>query len=162
MTDSQPTTRTKTAGDKAVPPAPMPRDRKGWRVAPAPDGRGTPDEHKPAPPHRWRGLWIFFIVLLALNWLSVLVFQPSGQTRVTVPFSPYFLNQVQNKQVTSITTKGDTIDGTFKTKVRYPPTDKTATATTLFATQIPTFWNSNDLVSQLRAQGVQVNAKNPS
>jgi cell division protease FtsH len=140
----------------------MPRDKQGWRVAPAPDGRGTPDEHKPPPPHRWRGLWIFFVVLLALNWLSVLVFQPSGQPRVTVPFSPYFLKQIQDKQVSSITTKSDTIDGTFKTKVRYPPNDKTATETTLFATQIPSFWNSNELVSQLQSQGVEVNAKNPN
>jgi hypothetical protein len=37
---------------KAVPPSPMPRDKQGWRVAPAPDGRGTPEEHKPTPPHR--------------------------------------------------------------------------------------------------------------
>jgi cell division protease FtsH len=140
----------------------MPHAKQGWRVAPAPDGRGTPDEHKPAPPHRWRGLWIFFIVLLALNWLSVLVFQPAGQPRVTVPFSPYFLHQVQDKQVASITTKSDTIDGTFKAKVRYPANDTKATPTTLFATQIPSFWNSNDLVSELTAQGVQVNAKNPN
>jgi cell division protease FtsH len=160
--DSQLTPRSSTGSDKSVPPAPMPRDKQGWRVAPAPDGRGTPDEHKPAPPHRWRGLWIFFVVLLALNWLSVLVFQPAGQPRVTVPFSPYFLNQVQNKQVASITTKSDTIDGTFKTKVTYPAGDTKATPTTLFATQIPSFWNSNDLVSELVTQGVQVNAKNPS
>jgi len=121
-----------------------------------------PDEHKPPPPHRWRGLWIFFIVLLALNWLSVLIFQPAGQPRVTVPFSPYFLNQVENKQVASITTKSDTIDGTFKSKQRYPANDTNATPTTLFATQIPSFWNSNELVNELQAQGVEVNAKNPN
>ena len=121
-----------------------------------------PDEHKPTPPHRWRGLWIFFLVLLALNWLSLLVFQPAGQSRVTVPFSPYFLNQVHDGKVSSITTKSDTIDGTFKSKVTYPANDKNATPTTLFATQIPSFWNSNDLVSELQSQGVQVNAKNPN
>jgi len=163
VSDSQLTPRSSTDSDnKSTSRAPMPRDRQGWRVAPAPDGRGTPDEHKPTPPHRWRGLWVFFIVLLALNWLSVLVFKPAGQPRVTVPFSPYFLNQVQDGQVTSITTKNDTIDGTFKTKVTYPAGDTKATPTTLFATQIPSFWNSNDLVSELRSQGVQVNAKNPS
>ena len=42
-----------------VSPSPMPRDKQGWRVAPAPDGRGTPDEHKPRPPHRLRGFWLF-------------------------------------------------------------------------------------------------------
>ncbi len=162
MSNSDLTTRTSNGGEKAVPPAPMPRDKQGWRVAPAPDGRGMPDEHKPTPPHRWRGLWIFFLVLLALNWLSLLVFQPAGQSRVTVPFSPYFLNQVHDGKVSSITTKSDTIDGTFKSKVTYPANDKNATPTTLFATQIPSFWNSNDLVSELQSQGVQVNAKNPN
>jgi len=61
------------------PPSPMPRDKKGWRVAPAPDGRGLPDDHKPRPPHRVRGFWIFVVALLAVNWLSVLVFQPGAQ-----------------------------------------------------------------------------------
>jgi cell division protease FtsH len=140
----------------------MPRDKQGWRVAPAPDGRGMPEEHKPPPPHRWRGLWIFFVVLLALNWLSVLVFQPSSQPRVRVPFSPFFLNQVQAGHVTSISATSGAINGTFKTKVRYPANDKSATPTTLFATQVPSFWNTNALTTELKTQNVQVNAKNPS
>jgi cell division protease FtsH len=153
----------KPTGDKAIPTSPMPRDKRGWRVAPAPDGRGMPEEHKPTPPHRWRGLWIFFLILLALNWLSVLVFQPSSsEPRVTVPFSPYFLDQVTAGQVVSISSKSGTIDGTFKSKVRYPPDDKNATPTTLFATQVPSFWNTNQLTTELREQNVQVNAKNPN
>jgi cell division protease FtsH len=144
---------------RAVPPSPMPRDKQGWRVAPAPDGRGLPDQHKPQPPHRLRGFWIFLFVLLALNWISVLVFQPSGQSRVQVPFSPYFLNQVQARQVKSISSKGDTIDGTFASKVRYPSSDAKATPTTLFSTQVPSFWNNAQLSDLLRAEKVQVNAK---
>jgi cell division protease FtsH len=149
-------------GEKTVPPAPMPRDKHGWRVAPAPDGRGLPDEHKPPPPHRWRGLWIFFLVLLALNWLSVLVFQPSSQPRVRVPFSPYFLNQLKAGQVASISSTSGAINGTFKKKVRYPANDENATPTTRFATQVPSFWNTNELTSELQGQHVQVNAKNPN
>ena len=57
-----------------------------------------PDEHKPRPPHRWRGFWIFFVVLLAVNWLFVLFLQPPGQRRVVVPFSPYFLSQLEEQQ----------------------------------------------------------------
>src|SRR5579864_1911802 len=148
--------------DKAVPPAQMPQDKGGWRVAPAPDGRGMPDEHRPPPPHRLRAFWIFFLVLLALNWLSVLLAQPSGQPRVTVPFSPYFINQVQAHQVRSISSKGDTITGTFVTKVRYPANDAKATPTTLFATQVPSFWSSAELTSLLQSNNVQVNAKNPN
>jgi cell division protease FtsH len=137
----------------------MPRDKRGWRVAPAPDGRGTPDEHRPTPPHRLRMFWIFVLVLLALNWLSVLVAQPGAQPRVQVPFSPYFLNQLQAGQVKSITSKGDTIQGTFKTKVRYPSTDTRAVATTLFSTQVPSFWTTAQLANLLRSEGVQVNAQ---
>jgi cell division protease FtsH len=140
----------------------MPRDKQGWRVAPAPDGRGMPEEHKPTPPHRWRGLWMFFLFLLALNWLSVLVFQPSTQTRVKVPFSPFFLKQLEAGKVASISSTSGAINGTFKTKLRYPADDKNATPTTLFATQVPSFWNTNQLTTELQGQGVQVNANNPN
>src|ERR1700758_1033279 len=147
--------------NKAVPPAPMPQDKGRWRVAPAPDGRGMPDEHKPRPPHRVRGFWIFLAALLAINFISVLMAQPSGQPRVKIPFSPYFLRQVQAGRVESIFSKGDTISGTFKSKVVYPPRSKT-TATTLFSTEVPTFWDNTALTAQLRAKGVQVNAENPT
>ena len=113
--------------DKAVPPAPMPHDKRGWRVAPAPDGRGMPEEHKPQPPHRWLAFWIFFIALLAINWAFVLIAQPGRQPRVSVPFSPFFIQEVQGGQVKSISTKGDQVQGTFTTKVRYPPSDQSAT-----------------------------------
>ena len=139
----------------------MPRDKQGWRVAPAPDGRGMPEQHQPRPPHRLRGFWIFVVALLAVNWISVLAFQPSAQPRVKVPFSPYFLQQVQAGEVKSISSKGDTIQGTFATKVRYPPSDRKATPTTLFSTEVPTFWNNAALTQLLRSKGVQVNAQNP-
>jgi cell division protease FtsH len=140
----------------------MPRDQRGWRVSPAPDGRGTPDEHKPPPPHRLRGFWLFFIGLLALNWIFVLLFQPSTATRVKVPFSPYFLDQVAKGQVSSISSRSGAIDGTFKSKVRYPPNDQKATPTDQFSTQVPSFWNTNELTTQLSEQKVTVNAKNPN
>jgi cell division protease FtsH len=147
---------------KALPPSPMPRDQQGWRVAPAPDGRGMPEEHKPRPPHRLRSFWILVALLLALNWISVLVLQPSAQPRVKVPFSPYFLQQLQAGQIKSISSKGDTIQGTFTTAVRYPPGDSKATSTTLFSTEVPTFWNSAALTTSLQSKGVQVNAQSTS
>jgi len=142
--------------------APMPRDEGGWRVAPAPDGRGMPEEPKGPPPHRQRWFWWFLLLLLVINWGAVLMAQSGGQPRVKVSFSPYFLDQVVAGQVASISSTSGAIDGTFKTKVRYPPTDQNATPTTLFDTQVPSFWNTNDLTAQLRAQKVQVNAKNPN
>jgi cell division protease FtsH len=144
------------------PASPMPRDRRGWRVAPAPDGRGMPDEHKPTPPHRWRFFWIFAIVLLALNVLSVVVAQPGSQPRVDVPFSPYFLRQLDAGHVKSITSKSGTIQGTWTVALKFPANDSKATATTLFSTQVPSFWNTAALTRELEAKNVQVNAKNPN
>jgi cell division protease FtsH len=58
--------------------------------------------------------------------------------------------------------KSATIDGTFASKVLYPPDSRTATPTTLFSTQVPSFWNNASLTALLQARGVQVNAENPN
>jgi cell division protease FtsH len=139
----------------------MPRDKRGWHVAPAPDGRGMPEQRPSAPPpHRRMGFWWFVLALIALNWLSLLVFQPgSGEPRVKVPFSPYFLEQVKAGQVGSISSKGNTVEGKYKAKLRYPPSDQKAKPTKLFATEVPTFWNGDQLSALLQEKGVQINAK---
>ena len=143
---------------------PMPRDKRGWQVAPAPDGRGMPEQAPTGPPaHRRPGFLWFVLILIAVNWLSLLLYQPtSSQPRITVPFKPFFLQQVQSGKVKSISTKGDTIQGTLKAKVRYPAHDKKATPTTLFATEVPTFWNDNQLAALLKEQNVNINAKSTS
>jgi cell division protease FtsH len=142
----------------------MERDKRGWQVAPAPDGRGMPEKAPSGPPVHRRPTFLWFVVvLIAVNWLSVLFFQPSsGQPRVTVPFNPFFLTELQAGEVKAISTKGDTVQGTFKTKLRYPPSGKKATETTLFATEIPTFWNDTQLSALLKEKGVQINAKSTS
>ena len=147
---------------KDVPPAPLPRDQEGWRVAPAPDGRGMPSRGKPRPPHRIGAFWIFVLVLLALNWASVLVARPSTEPRVKVPFSPFFLQQLDAGHVKSIASTSDTIAGSFDTQLRFPPGDRHATPTTLFSTQVPSFWNNATLTRALQAKGVEVNARNPN
>ncbi|HXB65702.1 MAG TPA: ATP-dependent zinc metalloprotease FtsH [Solirubrobacteraceae bacterium] len=147
--------------ERTNPHPPLPRDKRGWQVSPSPDGRGMP-EHAPTgpPPHRMRGFWYFVLALLALNWLSLLFFAPSGgEPRVTVPFSPYFLEQVKGGAIGTIASKGDTIEGKFKTKLRYPADDKKATPTKLFATQVPSFWNGSELSALLQEKGVRINAE---
>jgi cell division protease FtsH len=163
MPDRERKVRESSSQETGGPRTPrMPQDKGGWRVAPAPDGRGMPEQHKPTPPHRWRGFWIFFLVLLAVNWISVLIAQPGGQPRDTVPFSPFFLTQLQHNNVKSISSTSGAIQGTFKTKVRYPPNSRSATPTTLFQTQIPSFWPGASVASLLQNDGVQVNAQNPN
>ncbi len=137
----------------------MPRDDRGWRVAPSPDGRGAPDPPQTRAPHRSRWFIWFAAALLAFNLASVFLLSPGGQQRVKVPFSPYFLAQVQSGRVVSIASKGDTIQGTFKSAERYPASDTKATPTTLFATQVPSFWNNDQLAALLGSHGVEVNAQ---
>jgi len=139
----------------------MPRDKRGWHVAPAPDGRGMPEQAPSGPPvHRTpRFLW-FVAALIAINWLSVLFFQPSSEEqRVQIPFYPSFLADVQAGHVKSISTKGDTVQGKFTMKVRFPYSDKKATPTKLFATQVPSFWNDTELSALLKEKHVEINAK---
>jgi len=138
----------------------LPRDERGWKVMPAPDGRGMPEQARKRPPHRRPGFLWFVLILIAVNWLSVLLFRPStGQQRVTVSFQPFFLQAVKSGEVKSISSTGNTVEGTFKLKLRYPPSDKRATPTTLFRTEIPTFWNDAQLSALLSEKGVQITAK---
>jgi cell division protease FtsH len=140
---------------------PMPRDKRGWHVAPAPDGRGMPEQAPSGPPvHRRPSFLWFVLVLIAINWLSVLFFRPTAsEPRVRIPFSPSFLADVQAGHVKSISSKGDTIQGTFTMKVRFPHTDTKATPTKLFATEVPSFWNNTELSALLKERHVEINAK---
>jgi len=161
--EQSPKASARQTGDPARTDAhpPMPRDKRGWQVTPAPDGRGMPEQAPSGPPPHRRPSFLWFVLaLVAINWLVLLLFQPKvGEQRVTVPFNPYFLQQVQTGEVKSISTKGDTIQGTFKSKLRYPPSDKKATPTKEFATEIPTFWNDAQLTALLKEKNVQINAK---
>ena len=146
--------------NEAVPPAPLPEDNGRWRVAPAPDGRGSPEGQKRRPPHRLPWFWIVVLVAASINWLGLLMAQSSGPPRVQVPFSPYFLHEVQAGEVKSISSKGDTINGSFTRKLIYAPASPEAT--TLFSTRVPTFWSNDSLTTTLEAKGVEVNAKDPN
>jgi cell division protease FtsH len=89
----------------------------GWRIRPGPDGRGKP----PAPRRGFgRGFLVFFLVLLALNLLVASLIQAPPATRVRIPYSPTFLAQVQAGNVSSISSRGATVEGDFRTAVRYP------------------------------------------
>src|SRR3954471_11861609 len=140
----------------------MERDPRGWKVSPAPDGRGKPEEPKPpgrrapSPPGGvgWRFIGVI-VALLALNFiLSTTVFGPKENPQVTVPYSPYFLTQVDKNNVKEISAQGEKVQGHFKNKVDYK-----GTKTDRFKTQVPTFANTDSLDSTLREHAVTINAK---
>ncbi|HEY6395975.1 MAG TPA: ATP-dependent zinc metalloprotease FtsH [Solirubrobacteraceae bacterium] len=103
---------------------------------------------------------LLVVVLLVLNvWISSQALQPSA--RVQIPYIPTFLTQVQNKNVTEISTTGDSIQGSFKNPVKYPPNRKNAQPTTLFTTQLPSFADHAQLISLLEKNNVTTNAHPP-
>src|SRR4051812_989340 len=138
----------------------MERDPRGWSVSPAPDGRGKPEPPKEPTRRRMPGgagvRWALFIAAaLALNFvLSTTVFGPNENPQVTVPYSPYFLQQVDKRNVKEISAQGEQVQGHFKTKVDYK-----GTKTDRFKTQVPTFANTDQLDSALRDRGVTINAE---
>ncbi len=133
----------------------------GWKVTPAPDGRGQ----KPNPPQRPRRTsrwWIvgLVVVLLGLNlWISSQALKPNA--RVRIPYSPTFLTQVQNNNVKEISSTGDSIQGEFSKAVTYPAGDKNATATVNFSTQVPSFADNTALSKLLQDHNVTIDAKSP-
>ena len=121
---------------------------------------GQPARGPESPPQRWTRFlpsrkWIlFFLVLLALNfYLGSRATQPP--TRVRVPYSPFFLDQVGARHVKEITSKGTAIQGTFDRKLQYAGSKPT----TRFRTEIPAFADDNALSRLLQRNGVVVNAQ---
>ncbi len=144
---------------RGEPPA---RITSGWRVTPAPDGRGR-QGGSPGPPNRRNTRWLIIIligVLLALNlWFSTQALKPNA--RVRIPYSPTFLSQVENNNVTQISSTGDSIQGSFRKGVTYPPGDSSAQATTNFSTQVPSFANGTQLAQLLEQHNVTIDANSP-
>jgi cell division protease FtsH len=125
----------------------------------------TPSPDLPRPPQHRRGwlavigwrIVLFVLLLFAFNyWAATRVTQ--GPSRVRVPYSPFFLAQVDKGNVASITSKGTAVQGTFARPVRYPANDKNAKPTTLFATEVPTFANTA-LATRLQRKHVVINAQ---
>jgi cell division protease FtsH len=93
--------------------------------------------------------------LLAINlWVSSQALKPNAPIRI--PYSPTFLNEVQTKNVSSISSTGDAISGTLKKPISYP---QGTTQSTNFSTQIPSFADNSSLFTSLRNEGVTINAQ---
>ena len=72
-----------------------------------------------------------------------------------VPYSPFFLQQVTAGKVTTISSKGTAIQGTFAKKQSY----QGSKPTTLFKTEIPAFADTKALSQLLERKRVVVNAQ---
>src|SRR5262245_43834435 len=127
---------------------------RGGEAGPPPSPRGSSPSSPPRSRFRVSRGWVaFFIGLLVLNIvLSSRAMQPTS--RVRVPYSPVFLQQVKAGHVAEITSKGTAVQGTFTKKLAY----EDSKPTTRFRTEIPTFADENALSHVLQQKAVVVNA----
>jgi cell division protease FtsH len=156
-TSSPPSRRPPGQGTRGQPPTPP-----AWRVTPAPDGRGRQPQRQPprGPSARWL-LLLLAVGLLALNlWISSQALQPAA--RVQIPYYPTFINQVKAGNVSSISSTGNAIQGSFKRQISYPSHSRHPTQASQFSTQIPAFANGASLSSLLQTHGVTIDAHAPS
>ncbi len=99
--------------------------------------------------------WLAFLAgLLAINFYASSR-ATQAESRVRVPYSPYFLQQVRDGHVLQITSKGTAVQGEFKK----PETYKDSKPTKLFKTEIPQFADTDALSQLLQSKGVIVNAE---
>ena len=136
------------------------------RETPERSGSGAPtdggDDKSQKTPRVTSRDAVALLVLLGLNWLVVGWLFSGSASRVTIPYRPTFLTQLQQGNVDSITAQESAIDGTLKKAIRYPRGDKKATATTRFSTRVPDFADTRALDTLLQQQGVVVKAKAPA
>jgi len=116
-----------------------------------------PTAQQPEKRPRFRISWWWIVLVIALFAINYYAGSRATQqpSRVRVPYTPYFLQQVTDGHVKEITSKGTAIQGTFTQKESY----KGSKPTTRFKTEIPTFANTDALSKLLQEKKVVVNAQ---
>jgi cell division protease FtsH len=110
--------------------------------------------HLPSRPWRIAAYVLLIAVMLGVNYWGA--HRVTQVTRVRVPYSPFFLQQVRADNVVSITSTTSEIQGTFAHSTKPAGTSTTSVR---FVTEIPSFADTNQLSRLLQQHGVVVNAK---
>jgi cell division protease FtsH len=145
---------------KAPPSTPHPA---GFRVDPAPDGRGAPPQQKPPFIPRNRTFVWLLVGLLAVNVL-VAVLASGNTSRPQVPYQPFFVEQVEADNVQEISSTSDSIEGKLKKEATYTPPgggDEVKVSED-FKTEVPSFIDSKAVTELLTEHHVVINASAPS
>jgi cell division protease FtsH len=106
------------------------------------------------PRFRWP-IWVAWILaLLAINyWVASRAMRATP--RIQVPYSPFFLQQVEAGNVKEIRSKGTAIQGTFAKPESYSGSKPAEN----FKTEIPAFANTDQLSQLLQSKHVVINAQ---
>src|SRR5437773_3457845 len=141
----------------AVPPSSGTGREPGPQVSPDAPKRGW---RPPRRPLGRVGSWVAMAIIAAfvLNyWLASRSL--SEPARIRIPYSPLFLDQVREGNVDRITSKGTSLQGLFRTPVRYPPTGDGSRSAKRFSTLIPSFADTRALSNLLEEKNVVINAE---
>lgn len=151
--------------EKPLPPQgpPTTPHPSGFRVDPAPDGRGAPPPQKPPLIPRNRGFVLVLVGLLAVNVL-VAIFASGSTSRPQVPYQPFFVEQVTAGNVRDISSTSDSIEGTLKSEATYTPPggDDPVEVGEDFKTEVPSFIDNKAVTELLTEHHVVINASAPS
>jgi cell division protease FtsH len=131
-------------------------DRRAGTRPQGPLGPGSGFPSGPPIRRWWR--FLLFPALLLTNFLLIQVVTPGQPQRVEVSYT-FFKQQVETNNVAQISTRADTIQGTFTQPVAYQP-DLTVPGKTVsdFSTVIPAFADPG-LETLLAAHGGVINAR---
>ena len=135
----------------------------GFRVDPAPDGRGAPPQQKPPFIPRSRTFIWILVGLLAVNVL-IAILASSPTSRPQVPYQPFFVEQVSADNVREISSTSDSIEGTLKKEATYTPPDggDAVKVSEDFKTEVPSFIDNKAVTELLTEHHVVINASAPS
>jgi cell division protease FtsH len=149
------------APDSSADSSPPPQDSSGRRTQPAPGSGGAPPEQRrPMIPRSWRFVALL-VGLLAVN--LVISFVTSGpEERQRVPYQPFFVNQVEDGNVTEISSQENSIEGELDKEASYdPPGDAEPVMVTNFETEVPAFVDRAEITKVLERKQVVINAEPP-
>jgi cell division protease FtsH len=108
--------------------------------------------------------WQFVAVLVGLLAVNLVISFVTGgpEDRQRVPYQPFFVNQVEDGNVTEISSQEDSIEGELDTEASYdPPGDAESVMVTSFETEVPAFVDRAGLTKVLERQQVVINAEPP-
>jgi cell division protease FtsH len=139
-------------------------------VPPPSTSAGKPSKPSSSARPLWlqQPLWLIFLGVMVANYALSYLFSPNSSP-IAVPYT-FFKQQVEAGNVQEVTSTGDSIRGTFKTEVTYPPQASTVTppaspqsnqpkarTSAQFVTQRPVFADQ-DLEKRLDETGAVINA----
>ena len=110
--------------------------------------------HLPSRPWRIATYVVLIAVMLGINYWGA--HRVTQVQRIRIPYSPFFLEQVRSGNVVSVTSTSSELQGDFAHAAK---PEGTATSSTRFVTEIPSFASTDQLSLLLQKHGVVINAK---